>query len=340
MNTFPFLCSAFTALLILCNNASACCAVARPGQHVVNADQSVIIIWDESTQTQHFIRKASFTSNSPGVGFIVPLPSRPSLAESGAAAFPRLATITAPPPPSAPSIPFACAATPASYSVANGVQVLESKRVAGFDATVLTADSGTSLATWLSSHGFTLNPDVAAWAAPYIRDHWCFAAMKIAKPLPSESQLDAAPLRLSFQTSRPLFPYREPASTSAAASLGKSSRLLRLYVIASRAHKGTLGDHLPWSGLPVWSGDISPHRSSLLTDLNLPDSTLPGRWWLTEFEDRWPYASAPGDLWFSPAPHNVRIRRTTPPPPLDLALPAAALATGALRLRRSARRPR
>jgi hypothetical protein len=74
----------------------------------------------------------------------------------------------------------------------------------------------------------------------------------------------------------------------------------------------------------------------LLGDLPLE----PGRWWLTEFEDRWPYASAPGDLWFSPAPHNRRIKRHTPPPAFDLALPAAALATGALRLRRSTRRPR
>ena len=339
MNALLFLFSAFTALSLLSNYASACCAVAPPGQRVVNADQSVIIIWDEASQTQHFIRKASFTSNSSGVGFIVPLPSQPSLAESGAAAFPRLATITAPPVRRPPSIPLSCAAAPTSYSVANGVEVLESKRVAGFDATVLTADSGTSLAKWLSSHGFALNPDVAAWAAPYIRDHWCFAAMKIAKPLPSDPQLDAAPLRLSFKTSRPLFPYREPASSSAAASLGKSSRLLRLYFIASRAHNGSLGNHLPWSGHAVWSGDISAHRSALLADLNHPDSTLPGRWWLTEFEDRWPYATAPGDLWFSPAPHNIRIRRTTAPSPLDLSLPAAALATGALRLRRSARRP-
>ena len=80
MNALLFLFSAFTALSLLSNYASACCAVAPPGQRVVNADQSVIIIWDEATQTQHFIRNASFTSNSPGVGFIVPLPSHPPLA--------------------------------------------------------------------------------------------------------------------------------------------------------------------------------------------------------------------------------------------------------------------
>ena len=34
-----------------------CCAVAAGGSHVVNADQTVIMLWDEARQTQHFIRK-------------------------------------------------------------------------------------------------------------------------------------------------------------------------------------------------------------------------------------------------------------------------------------------
>ena len=39
--------------------ARSCCAVSS-GKPVVNADQSVIIIWDAATKTQHFIRRASF----------------------------------------------------------------------------------------------------------------------------------------------------------------------------------------------------------------------------------------------------------------------------------------
>src|SRR5690349_6928705 len=77
-------------------SALACCAVVETGAPVVNADQSVIIFWDKDTQTEHFIRKAGFASNTKDVGFLVPTPSRPALEESGNDAFTSLAAITAP----------------------------------------------------------------------------------------------------------------------------------------------------------------------------------------------------------------------------------------------------
>ncbi len=59
--------------------ALACCAVAGPGTPVVNADQSVIIIWDHASKQQHLIRKAGFKTTATDVGFLVPTPSRPDL---------------------------------------------------------------------------------------------------------------------------------------------------------------------------------------------------------------------------------------------------------------------
>lgn len=53
----------------------ACCPVAALGQPVVNADQTVIILWDAAKQTQHFIRKASFKTGANDFGFIVPSPT-------------------------------------------------------------------------------------------------------------------------------------------------------------------------------------------------------------------------------------------------------------------------
>jgi len=60
----------------------ACCPAPPSGKPVVNADQTVIIIWDAATQTQHFIRKASFKSEADDFGFLVPTPSQPQLEES------------------------------------------------------------------------------------------------------------------------------------------------------------------------------------------------------------------------------------------------------------------
>src|SRR5271166_4655337 len=76
--------------------APACCVAPPSGKPVVNADQTVIIIWDAATKTQHFIRKASFKSEADDFGFLVPTPSQPELDESGNDAFPYLQKVTEP----------------------------------------------------------------------------------------------------------------------------------------------------------------------------------------------------------------------------------------------------
>src|SRR5580765_842326 len=40
--------------------ADACCPAGPKGKPVVNADQTVVILWDAANKTQHFIRQASF----------------------------------------------------------------------------------------------------------------------------------------------------------------------------------------------------------------------------------------------------------------------------------------
>jgi hypothetical protein len=321
-----------TALACLAQPSAACCALSSARHHAVNADQSVIILWDEAQQRQHFIRKASFHSTDDDVGFLVPVPSMPELSESGESAFQLLSTITAP-PPAAAGFPLGCAAVaPAASYRAVGVRVLAQQKVAGFDASVLAADSGRDLSRWLNRHGFSLSPAVATWAEPYIQQNWRFVALKLAKPDPAKPKVDASSLRLSFQTARPLFPYREPESATAARALQASPRLLRIYFIASRAHHGSLGDGQPWSGRTVWSGDISRWRTDLLALLKLPATTAPGTWWLTECEDRWAYTTAPGDLWFAPEKRNRTVRR--PRIPTDLALTSALSMAGLCLLRR------
>src|SRR5689334_13646124 len=85
-----------SASILSIAHSGACCAVTHRNGAVVNADQTVIMVWDPEEKTQHFIRQASFKSDAEDVGFIVPTPSRPRLEESGDAAFSTLRTITAP----------------------------------------------------------------------------------------------------------------------------------------------------------------------------------------------------------------------------------------------------
>src|SRR5262245_33477025 len=87
------------ALLAACpapHPIRACCPAPPPGKPVLNADQTVILIWDAATKTQHFIRQASFKSEADDFGFLVPTPARPELDESGNDAFPYFLKLTEP----------------------------------------------------------------------------------------------------------------------------------------------------------------------------------------------------------------------------------------------------
>ena len=331
-----------SASILAIAHSGACCAVTHGNGAVVNANQAVIMVWDPVEKTQHFIRQASFKSDAEDVGFIVPTPSRPRLEESGDAAFAALDTITAPRVSSDRALlPIGCAAAPSGGTFGRAVTVIEEKRVAGFDATVLTATSGVELAAWLRDHGYAYSPEVAAWAHPYVAGGWMMVALKVAKPQDGQGQRDlkAAALRLSFKTDRPLFPYREPESALAARKLGTSDRLLRIYFISDSRYRAVYGNGNAWSGRVVWSGDVTQHRSHLLSDLHLPAATAPARWWLTEFEDRWPYAPAAGDVYFARDSRQDAVQRTAGPVRYDCDLALASfLAVTALRPFRRRRR--
>jgi hypothetical protein len=321
----------------------ACCAVGRDGQPVVNADQTVLLVWDPATKTEHFIRKASFKAGGGDFGFLVPTPTRPQLSESGNTAFPALADITRPQYRGSSGFSCGCAAPTRSLAAAP-VTVVERKEVAGFDAAVLSASSATALTGWLRQNGFAFSPEVEAWAAPYIHDGWMITALRLARPKAATASeaVNATALRISFHTERPLFPYREPDSRQAARTLGVSSRLLRLYFISDARYEGKLAGTDGWSGQPKWSHSLSAaQKTNLLDLLKLPATTGPATWWLTEFEDRWPYGVAPGDLYFSRARDQAPISRDAGAgvfPMSDISFALIVLLAVAVLFRRNRRR--
>jgi hypothetical protein len=295
----------WTVMLLLCGFISpclGCAAVTIARGHVVNADQSVIMIWDRERKMQHFIRQANFKTDAPDVGFVVPSPSRPELEEAGNGAFASLKEITAP-YVLKHSFSIGCSAGSGVPVRESSVRVVEEKRVAGYDATVLTARSGKDLVEWLEQNGYPYSPAMAEWAGPYIGGDWHFTVLKVAKGKLAK-EIKTSALRISFRTERPLFPYREPASAVAKEKLDVSSRLLRIYFIADARYRGQIDGRRPWSGKVVWANDITRHRERLLRELKLPESTGPQKWWLTEFEDHWPYEKAAGDVYFSRDPEQ------------------------------------
>jgi hypothetical protein len=300
--------------------ADGCCPAGPSGKPVVNADQSVIILWDAASQTEHFIRRASFKSEGEDFGFLIPSPSKPELAESGNEAFPTLQKLTEPDvvtqKRAAAGSGCTCAAEPGATFNAVGdkaeVRVLEEKLVAGFNAKVLEADTTEMLVQWLKENGYAYSPEVAAWAKPYVEQKWKITALKVAKKKDDAKGKDvtASALRMSFKTDRPLFPYREPDSTQSAASLGADRRLLRIYFLGDARYQGEMTKERPWTGNVAWAGKLSPEsRKRVLEQLRLPESTGPAEWLLTEFEDNWPYRVAPADVYFSRSEDQRDVRR-------------------------------
>jgi hypothetical protein len=310
---------------VITQPADACCPAPRGGQFAVNADQTVIILWDAAKQMQHFIRKASFKTDGDDFGFLVPSPSEPELDESGNDAFPYLGKLTEPevklvkgPPPGGGGGCGCAGDKKARMAVGDAapkaeVKVLQEKIVAGFDAKVLEATSAKALNDWLKEKGYAFSPEIEAWAKPYIDQKWKITALKVAKAKDNKDSKDtsvsAGALRISFKTDRPLFPYREPDYKSAADSF-KPPRLLRIFFIADARYQGDLTKEQAWTGNVAWSGKIDAEaRKKLLDQLKLPEKTGPDEWWLTEFEDRWPYKVAPADVYFSKAADQSSVKR-------------------------------
>ena len=298
--------------------ATACCPAGPSGKPVVNADQSVILLWDPAAKTQHFIRKASFKTDADDLGFLIPSPSQPELAESGNEAFPTLQKLTEPAivQQQRPAGGGGCGCgeykMAAPGATAEAVTVLDRKLVAGFNAAVLEATSADALTAWLKDNGYAYSPEIAAWARPYIEQGWKVTALKVAKGKDVQVGKDvaASALRLTFTTDRPLFPYREPDPTTAAKELGASSRLLRIYFLADARYQGELTKETPWTGKVAWAGKVAAaDREKVMGMLGLPATTGPADWYLTEFEDRWPYRPAPADVYFSRDPDQGDVRR-------------------------------
>ena len=192
------------------------------------------------------------------------------------------------------------------------VRLLVEKEVAGFKAAVLEAKSAGALVGWLKDNGYAFSPQIESWAKPYVEAGWKMTALKIAKDEDGKDKktVTAAALRITFQTDRPLFPYREPDPQSPAEALGARQRLLRIYFLADARYRGELTKEVAWTGQAAWADKLTAeNRKKTLELLKLPENTGPRDWWLTEFEDNWPYKAAPADLYFARDTNQSTLHR-------------------------------
>jgi hypothetical protein len=334
----------------------ACAAAPPHSTSVAIADESAIIIWDEPSQTEHFIRRASFTTEAKDFGFLVPTPTQPSLAEASDEAFTELAKITAPKvvkqqrPASGGCLGCPGAAPGNKVDQAlPGVAVVDSGRVSGFVYTVLEATDADELSKWLDKHQYDFSPALKEWAKHYIDAKWLITAFKVDKGSDGKTIATKA-VRMTFKTPQPYFPYREPETKPPEPDQAISpkltpppspTRLLRIFFLSSGRVKGALGkDGEAWPGTVAWSNKIEPSdREKILDLVKLPKESPPATWWLTDFEDHSSPRPGKADLWFSPTanepverpPHIQYVAISLPDCVMSYALVAYLLLPGLVR---------
>jgi hypothetical protein len=295
--------SASALLLAAASAVLACAPAPRPGQRVDVADESALIVWDAASHTQHFIRRATFATPADDFGFLVPTPSRPTLAEAPDLAFDHLKSITAPRVITKreyrPAGGIGCGANaPPTLSARpdTSVHVLEQTRVAGYDAAVLAADDPAALNRWLGEHGYESRPTLTEWLAPYTKAGWTVTAFTITKSTADAPNVRTAAVRMTFQTDRPFFPYREP-DDQRDSSANRPHRLLRVYFVGDGRYDGTRESGETWPGRTVWANSLPDQDAARLAE-SLKIQLPAGSRWLTEFEDRSSPRPGTDDVYF------------------------------------------
>src|SRR6185295_9313390 len=115
--------------------AEGCASAFGIGRRVAIANESAIIIWDDESKTEHFIRRASFTTDAKDFGFLVPTPTQPELGDASDQAFQRLEQTL-----SLTRKVFGAKGGGGGGAAPGRVEVLEERRVAGQDVAVLKAN--------------------------------------------------------------------------------------------------------------------------------------------------------------------------------------------------------
>ena len=282
--------------------AWACGTVEEEGAAPIAVNsEAAIITWDAKTKTEHFIRRASFDSSGKSMGFIVPTPGVPTLSAASDEIFASLENVQKPetvttkqtgyrfdwlvvPDKTERASARVSVSAPSQSTVvlpARGVAKVR-RQVGDYDATILQAKDERALEKWLKANNFKTDASLRAWLRPYVQRGWSLTAFKIRS---GKGSAELAPVRLTFKTDKPYYPYREPASARAKGAW-KAGRTLKVYYLAPKRVVGGIGESANWPGQTQWTAALPDGaRKDLMRGAALPQNAIPAGTQLTVFQD-------------------------------------------------------
>ncbi len=108
---------------------------------------------------------------------------------------------------------------------AAGVEVQSAGEVGSYDVSIISGDSSAAITDWLESNGFSCDAQAKSIFADYVAQGWCFAVAKLVRA--HAGPMTPHPLKLSFPTSKPVYPMRLTGLTS-------EPLMLDLFVLADQ----------------------------------------------------------------------------------------------------------
>jgi len=289
-------------LAMTSGSASACITLGRASSTIGVDQEKAIIIWNARTQTEHFIRQAQFRTDTHDFGFLVPTPSVPSLKAADPNVFSTIEDKIF--PRNRATLSMSGAVAGALPVGSQRIEIFSRQNVAGYEATVLKAKDVGALNTWLLKNGYQHGSSLNAWLKPYISQGWAITAFKVKR---TEGRLNGAklsPVRMTFHTDTPFYPYREPAAAPEP-GLSPAPRLLRVFYIWTGEAAGTLGHNAKWPARAIWSNTLTgistgntPLTGQIARKVGLRSSDIPKNAWLTVFDDHSSPRPATADLYF------------------------------------------
>jgi hypothetical protein len=301
-----------------CVGLWGCSGVGPPGKPVVFGDQTNIIIWDEKTHTEHFIRNATFKSGADDFGFIAPTPGKPTLSEASSKAFNTLASLQPIYPTARGGAGFGGGAGAYDKSAVKVIQVID---VAGYQASTLWSKDAHAINNWMNDHGYISTPEVEKWCERYCSRGWYLTAFKVI----DRTKLIASTgtVRMSFKTQKAFNPFYVPSSNI---PINRGGTLI-VYFVSVGDYAAKIGNGPTWQ-TPQWKAPIPEAQSALLAkQVKIPAEAIPDDVQVSTFIDpNFPRVTA-DDIYFTkkiaieaPREPLTSAVPTIPPPALPRAL--------------------
>jgi hypothetical protein len=327
------------------SSLDASAAVAPP---VFMQAEDAVILWDSQHQTEHFIRQAKMSTDSPDLGFLVPTPETPEIAVADPAIFDLVAKLGSPethaqvvretpwqvlaPVATGPAIQRALegasapvfgiprtqrAKTPATTAA------FSEQDIAGYHVTTLDPRDTQAVTAWLTQNGYSATPALQAWLHRYAEAGWMINAFRLDKTQQGSPSLTTRAFRLSFHTAKPYYPYSEPADRQQSAAASPGGRVLHVAVLSESRVAAAKADGTDWPGQLMYAGssaapttpinDMPWLKMAKLDDAAHAVSNLSQ---LTTFVDKANPRPGTADLYFTPDANQAPFRASVVDPAL------------------------